>query len=94
LQHTGRAPEQVIVDLDYGDVDADNPSVPITHRGKYKSLSQTDKRLLRRRQVIELLIGCNEADHRMMRWAMRCICCAVRRATSSVGCCGLTLASA
>jgi len=37
LQDTGRAPKQVIVDLGYRGVDADNPSVQIIHRGKYKS---------------------------------------------------------
>ncbi len=49
LQDLGRAPKQVIVDLGYRGVDADNPGVQIIHRGKFKSLSEHDKRLLKRR---------------------------------------------
>ena len=67
LQDTGRAPKQVIVDLGYRGVDADNPGVQIIHRGKYKSLSDHEKRLLKRRQAIEPLIGHAKADHRMDR---------------------------
>ena len=67
LQDLGRAPKQVIVDLGYRGVDADNPGVQIIHRGKYKSLSDEEKRLLKRRQAIEPLIGHTKADHRMDR---------------------------
>jgi len=67
LQDQGRSPKQVIVDLGYRGVDADNPGVQIIHRGKYKSLSDQDKRLLKRRQAIEPLIGHTKADHRMDR---------------------------
>ena len=67
LQDTGRVPKQVIVDLGYRGVDADNPGVQIIHRGKYKSLSDHEKRLLKRRQSIEPLIGHLKADHRMDR---------------------------
>jgi transposase, IS5 family len=67
LQDTGRAPKQVIVDLGYRGVDADNTGVQIIHRGKYKSLSDHEKRLLKRRQAIEPLIGHTKADHRMDR---------------------------
>ena len=84
LQDTGRAPKQVIVDLGYRGVDADNPGVQIIHRGKYKSLSDHEKRLLKRRQAIEPLIGHTKADHRMDRcWlkgavgdALHALCCA------------------
>jgi IS5 family transposase len=67
LQDTGRVPRQVIVDLGYRGVDADNPGVQIIHRGKYKSLTDHEKRLLKRRQAIEPLIGHTKADHRMDR---------------------------
>lgn len=67
LQDQGRAPKQVIVDLGYRGVDADNPGVQIIHRGKYKSLSEHEKKLLKRRQAIEPLIGHTKADHRMDR---------------------------
>jgi IS5 family transposase len=95
LQDLGRAPKQAIVDLGYWGVDADNPGVQIIHRGKYKSLSDHDKLLLKRRQAIVPLIGHTKADHQMdrcwlhrVRWAMHCMRCAARRATTSVGCCG------
>ena len=67
LQDLGRSPKQVIVDLGYRGVDADNPGVQIIHRGKYKSLSDHEKRLLKRRQAIEPLIGHTKTDHRMDR---------------------------
>lgn len=67
LQDLGRAPKQAIVDLGYRGVDADNPGVQIIHRGKYKSLSEQEKKLLRRRQAIEPLIGHTKVDHRMDR---------------------------
>ena len=67
MQDLGRSPKQVIVDLGYRGVDADNPGVQIIHRGKYKSLSDHEKRLLKRRQAIEPLIGHTKADHRMDR---------------------------
>ena len=57
----------MIVDLGYRGVDADNPGVQIIHRGKYKSLTDHEKRLLKRRQAIEPLIGHTKADHRMDR---------------------------
>ena len=67
LQDTGRVPKQVVVDLGYRGVDADNPGVQIIHRGKYKSLSDHEKKLLKRRQAIEPLIGHTKTDHRMDR---------------------------
>jgi IS5 family transposase len=67
LQDLGRTPKQAVVDLGYRGVDADNPGVQIIHRGKYKSLSEHEKRLLKRRQAIEPLIGHTKADHRMDR---------------------------
>jgi IS5 family transposase len=84
LQDLGRSPKQVIVDLGYRGVDADNPGVQIIHRGKYKSLSDDEKRLLKRRQAIEPLIGHTKADHRMDQcWlqgavgdALHALCCA------------------
>jgi IS5 family transposase len=59
------------------------PEVEV-HRGKYPSLSDREKRLLKRRQAIEPLIGHTKADHRMDRcWlqraegdALHALCCA------------------
>ena len=67
LQDLARSPKQVIVDLGYRGVDADNPGVQIIHRGEYKSLTDHEKRLLKRRQAIEPLIGHTKSDHRMDR---------------------------
>jgi IS5 family transposase len=67
LQDQGRSPKQVIADMGYRGVDTDNPGVQIIHRGKFKSLSKDERRLLKRRQAIEPLIGHTKADHRMDR---------------------------
>jgi IS5 family transposase len=67
MQDLGRAPKQVIVDLGYRGVDADNPGMEIIHRGKYKSLTKLQRKWLKRRQTIEPLIGHTKADHGMQR---------------------------
>jgi len=67
LQDLGRSPTQVIVDLGYRGVDADNPGIEIIHRGRYKSLTAQQKRWLKRRQAIEPMIGHTKSDHRMDR---------------------------
>lgn len=67
LQDLGRTPKQVIVDLGYRGVDADNPGVQIIHRGKYKTLTALQRRWLKRRQAIEPAIGHAKSDHRMDR---------------------------
>jgi IS5 family transposase len=67
LEDTGRAPKQVVVDLGYRGVDQDNPGVEIIHRGKYKSLTKTQRRWLKRRQAVEPAIGHLKSDHRMDR---------------------------
>lgn len=67
LQDTGKVPKQVVVDLGYRGVDKDNPSVQIIHRGKFKSLTQLQRRWLKRRQAVEPAIGHLKSDHRMDR---------------------------
>ena len=67
LQDIGIVPKQVIVDLGYRGVDADNPGITIIHRGKYKSLTQPQRRWLKRRQAVEPAIGHMKADHRLDR---------------------------
>ena len=67
LEDVGRAPKQVVVDLGYRGVDKDNPGVEIIHRGKYKSLTQKQRRWLKRRQAVEPAIGHLKSDHRMDR---------------------------
>lgn len=67
MQDTGIKPTTAYVDLGYRGVDADNPGVAIKHRGKFKTLSAQDRKLLKRRQAIEPIIGHLKADHRMER---------------------------
>lgn len=67
LEDTGKVPKEVIVDLGYRGVDQDNPTVEIIHRGKYKSLTNPQRRWLKRRQAVEPAIGHLKSDHRMDR---------------------------
>ena len=64
-QNAGSTPKQVIVDLGFRGVDADNPEVEIIHRGKYKSLTKPQRRWLRHRQAVEPAIRHLKSDHRM-----------------------------
>lgn len=67
MQSTGIQPQTAFVDLGYRGVDKDNPGLNIKHRGRFKSLSDQDKTLLKRRQAIEPIIGHLKADHRLNR---------------------------
>lgn len=67
MQDTGVKPTTAYVDLGYRGVDADNPGVAIKHRGKFKTLTAQERKLLRRRQAIEPIIGHLKSDHRMDR---------------------------
>lgn len=67
LEDVGRLPRQVVADLGYRGVDADNPGVEIIHRGRIRSMTGRQRRWLRRRQAIEPVIGHLKADHRMNR---------------------------
>ncbi|MCD8536592.1 MAG: IS5 family transposase [Burkholderiaceae bacterium] len=59
--------KDVYVDLGYRGVDQHNPDVSIKHRGKYKRLNDKERKLLKRHQAIEPIIGHLKADHRMNR---------------------------
>lgn len=84
LEDTAKAPKKVIVDLAFRGVDQDNPNVQIIHRGKYKSLTNRQRRWLKRCQVVERAIGHLKSDNRMDRcWlrgqrgdALRAVLCA------------------
>ncbi len=67
MQDTGQRPQTVYVDMGYRGVDADNPDTAIKHRGKFKTLTAQERKLLKRRQAIEPIIGHLKADHRMDR---------------------------
>ena len=67
MQETGQKPLTAYVGLGYRGVDADNPDIAIVHRGKFKTLTDQARKLLKRRQAIEPIIGHLKADHRMDR---------------------------
>ena len=71
MQETGVQPSTVYVDLGYRGVDADNPDVAIKHRGKFKSLTPQERKLLKRRQAVEPIIGHLKSDHRMNRCPLK-----------------------
>jgi IS5 family transposase len=86
LEDIDKQPKQVFVDLGYRGVDADNPGVEIIHRGKTKSLTQEQRRWLKRRQAIEPVIGHLKADHRTSRcWLKGAVGDAINAVLSAAG---------
>ena len=57
MQDTRCKPATAYVDLGYRVINADNPNVAIKHRGNYKSLTTQERKLLKRRQAIDPIIG-------------------------------------
>ncbi|MET3518183.1 IS5 family transposase [Pseudacidovorax sp. 1753] len=70
-EDTGARLKEVVVDLGFRGVDADNPGVQIIHRGKFKSLTALQRRWLARRQAVEPAIGHLKQDHGMERCWLR-----------------------
>ena len=52
-------------------MDKDNPDIEIKHLGKDKHLSDEERKLLKRRQAIEPIIGHLKTDHRMDRCRLK-----------------------
>ena len=87
LQNLKVAPKQVEVDLGFRgkEVDLANPELEIIHRGRIKTMTQMQRRWLKRRQAVEPAIGHLKSDNRMQRcWlqgatgdASHALCCAV-----------------
>lgn len=69
LQEVQGAPrvKTVLTDLGYRGVDADVAPVQLVHRGKSKTLSNKQRRRLKRRQANEPIIGHVKHDHGMRR---------------------------
>ena len=67
MQDTGVSPTVVTTDLGYRGVDQDNPGITLIHRGKLRSLTAQQAKLLPRRQSIEPVIGHLKHDHGMAR---------------------------
>ena len=66
-EDTAAQPKQVVVDLGFRGVDAANPGVQIIHRGRFKSLTEQQRRWLKRRQAVEPAIGHLKHDNAMDR---------------------------
>jgi IS5 family transposase len=85
LEDTGKIPQHVFVDLGFRGVDDGTPLVQSIPRGKYKSLTEPQRRWLKRRSAVEPAIGHLKSDHRMDRcWlkgalgdALHTVLCAV-----------------
>ena len=71
IQAAGSEVKQAFVDLGYRGVDTHNPGVEVVHRGRIKSMSERQKRQLKRRQAIEPAIGHVKHDNRMIRCYLR-----------------------
>jgi IS5 family transposase len=67
MQDTGIKPSTAFADLGYRGVEADIADVRLVHRGKIKRLTHEERKLLKRRQAIEPVIGHLKQDHRMER---------------------------
>lgn len=101
LQDIGVEVKTAVVDLGYRGVDADVAPVQVIHRGKAKTLTNAQRRWLRRRQAIEPAIGHTKHDHGLLRcWlkgaegdALHAVLCAtgynIRWLLRAVACLGL-----
>ncbi|OTP66402.1 Aconitate hydratase [Caballeronia sordidicola] len=58
-------PKTVLADLGFRGVDAELGPVQLIHRGKHKTLTNPQRRWLKRRQAIEPIIGHLKQDHGM-----------------------------
>ena len=67
MQEVRATIKDVVVDLGFCGVDADNPNKQIIHRGKFKSLSAQQRGCLIQRPAVEPAIGHLKSDHRMDR---------------------------
>lgn len=72
------------MDLGYRGVDYNNPDVKVIHRGRIKSMSAAEKKVLKRRQAVEPAVGHIKHDNRMIHcylkgsigYALNAISCA------------------
>ena len=67
LQDIGIKPTTAVVDLGFRGEQAAAAPVELIHRGKYKRLTDTQRRWLKRRQAIEPAIGHTKQDNGMAR---------------------------
>lgn len=87
IARCGKVIKQAVVDLGFRGIDVAlaNPGVDVKHRGRIKSMTKAERKILKRRQAIEPVIGHVKHDHGMLRChlkgalgdAIHVICCAV-----------------
>ena len=87
IARCGKVIKQAVVDLGFRGIDVAlaNPGVDVKHRGRVKSMTKAERKILKRRQAIEPVIGHVKHDHGMLRChlkgalgdAIHVICCAV-----------------
>ncbi len=65
MQSFRAKPEVVYADLGYRGVEKDNPDIEIKHWSKDKRLRDEERRLLKRLQAIEPIIGHLKGEYRM-----------------------------
>ena len=87
LQDIGKIPKQVVVELGYQckQVQADNPGIELLHRGRFKSMSQQQRKWLKRRQAVEPEIGHLKGYCRMNRCHLKGQLGDALRATTCAG---------
>jgi IS5 family transposase len=71
LQDIGVKPTTAIVDLGFRGVDEEIAPVRALHRGRIRTLDNTQRRWLKRRLVIEPVIGHTKHNHRMDRCCLK-----------------------
>jgi len=80
------SPKQAVVDLTFRGVDADYPRLEIIHRGRHKSQTKQQGRWVKRRQLIEPVIGHLKGVCRMeLCWLQGALGDALHAALCAVG---------
>ena len=61
--------KQAVADLGYRGIEVAlaNPSIKVIHRGRIKSMTKAERKILKRGQTIEPVIGHVKHDHRLLR---------------------------
>ena len=69
ITNSGRVMKQAVADLGYRGIEVAlaNPSIKVIHRGRIKSMTKAERKILKRWQTIEPVIGHVKHDHRLLR---------------------------
>ena len=92
MQRSDVAPQKAYADLGYLGVDKDKTDISIKHRGKFKSLTDEEKKLLKRRQAMGPSLGTSMQTTELIaaiskgQTVMRCTRFCAQRVTTFDGC--------